>query len=302
MSNKEVSVLELKDYVLEYVAETIEVLKVEQIDLKGEELEENLSKLEWYEEVYEDVQKASSIDLDSKYQLWTGTENFLSNIFDMKIEDLNETFENTLAFEHGVELNLEYVNYRDIMTLSKYGIESLSEKIIGLKDNPQLFRDYIYWNNFDSSSTFNHTYAEELNLKENIPFNIVNFNTPKWSESLVNEHGDLFGDYYAKYYPNIDDELKTILGKLPRLTHDIENGLSLPSSSAKLLRIANMSNNEELILDNISGLDLSELEVLKELVDEKNMTYDASIITSSYSHNLDISNSKAKYQEDEMSR
>lgn len=299
---EQVSKLELKEYVLEYVSESINILKTELDGLSGSDLQKSMDSLKWYEDVYKDVQGASSIDLDSQYQLWTDTACFLQDIFTMRISDLTEEFEKTEACKIGVELNLDYVNYRDIMTLSKYGIENLSDSVVELKEDSQLFRDYVYWKNFDSSSKFNNIYADKLNLEENIPFAIVNFNTEEWGQTLVDEHGNLYDDFYAKFYPNIDEELKSILEKLPRLTHDIENGLSLPTSSRKLLRIANMSSNEELILDNISGLDRAEVEVLKELVDEKNMSYDSSITSSSYAQDLNISKSKEKYNEDEMSR
>lgn len=299
---EQVSKLELKDYVLEYVSDSIEILRVELDELEGDDLRKSMNSLKWYEDVYKDVQGATSVDLDSQYQLWTDTECFLQDIFEMRKTDLIEEYEKTEACKLGVELVLDYVNYRDIMTLSKYGIDNLSDSIAELKKDSQLFRDYVYWNNFDSSSTLNHTYADKLNFDEKIPMAMVNFNTKEWSESLVKEHGNLFNDFYAKYYPNIDEELKLILEKLPRLTHDIENGLSLPTSSRKLLRIANMSNNEELILDNISGLDNAELEILKELVDEKNMSYDSSISSSSYAQDLKISKTNEKQNEDEMSR
>lgn len=299
---EQVSILELKDYVLEYVSDSIEILRVELDELEGDDLRKSMNSLKWYEDVYKDVQGATSVDLDSQYQLWTDTECFLQDIFEMRKTDLIEEYEKTEACKLGVELVLDYVNYRDIMTLSKYGIDNLSDSITELKEDSQLFRDYVYWNNFDSSSTLNHTYADKLNFDEKIPMAMVNFNTKEWSESLVKEHGNLFNDFYAKYYPNIDEELKLILEKLPRLTHDIENGLSLPTSSRKLLRIANMSNNEELILDNISGLDNAELEILKELVDEKNMSYDSSISSSSYAQDLKISKTNEKQNEDEMSR
>lgn len=299
---EQVSKLELKDYVLEYVSDSIEILRVELDELEGDDLRKSMNSLKWYEDVYKDVQGATSVDLDSQYQLWTDTECFLQDIFEMRKTDLIEEYEKTEACKLGVELVLDYVNYRDIMTLSKYGIDNLSDSIAELKKDSQLFRDYVYWNNFDSSSTLNHTYADKLNFDEKIPMAMVNFNTKEWSESLVKEHGNLFNDFYAKYYPNIDEELKLILEKLPRLTHDIENGLSLPTSSRKLLRIANMSNNEELILDNISGLDNAELEILKELVDEKNMSYDSSISSSSYAQDLNISKTNEKHNEDEMSR
>lgn len=299
---EQVSILELKDYVLEYVSDSIEILRVELDELEGDDLRKSMNSLKWYEDVYKDVQGATSVDLDSQYQLWTDTECFLQDIFEMRKTDLIEEYEKTEACKLGVELVLDYVNYRDIMTLSKYGIDNLSDSIAELKKDSQLFRDYVYWNNFDSSSTLNHTYADKLNFDEKIPMAMVNFNTKEWSESLVKEHGNLFNDFYAKYYPNIDEELKLILEKLPRLTHDIENGLSLPTSSRKLLRIANMSNNEELILDNISGLDNAELEILKELVDEKNMSYDSSISSSSYAQDLKISKTNEKQNEDEMSR
>lgn len=299
---EQVSILELKDYVLEYVSDSIEILRVELDELEGDDLRKSMNSLKWYEDVYKDVQGATSVDLDSQYQLWTDTECFLQDIFEMRKTDLIEEYEKTEACKLGVELVLDYVNYRDIMTLSKYGIDNLSDSIAELKKDSQLFRDYVYWNNFDSSSTLNHTYADKLNFDEKIPMAMVNFNTKEWSESLVKEHGNLFNDFYAKYYPNIDEELKLILEKLPRLTHDIENGLSLPTSSRKLLRIANMSNNEELILDNISGLDNAELEILKELVDEKNMSYDSSISSSSYAQDLNISKTNEKHNEDEMSR
>lgn len=299
---EQVSKSELKEYVIEYVSESIEITKTDLDKLSGDELKQSLESLKWYEKILEDVKEAGGIDLDSQYELWTDTQCFLVDIFEMRKADINDTFESTEAFDFGVELNLEYVNYRDIMTLSRYGVENLSDSILALKEDSQLFRDYVYWNNFDSSSTFNNIYADKLNFDENIPYTIVNFNTKEWSESLVKEHGNLFDDFYAKYYPNIDEELKLILEKLPRLTHDIESGLSLPTSSRKLLRIANMSNNEELILDNISGLDRAELEVLKELVDEKNMTYDSSISSSSYAQDLNISKTNDKSNEDEMSR
>lgn len=299
---EQVSILELKDYVLEYVSDSIEILRVELDELEGDDLRKSMNSLKWYEDVYKDVQGATSVDLDSQYQLWTDTECFLQDIFEMRKTDLIEEYEKTEACKLGVELELDYVNYRDIMTLSKYGIDNLSDSITELKEDSQLFRDYVYWNNFDSSSTLNHTYADKLNFDEKIPMAMVNFNTKEWSESLVKEHGNLFNDFYAKYYPNIDEELKLILEKLPRLTHDIEYGLSLPTSSRKLLRIANMSNNEELILDNISGLDNAELEILKELVDEKNMSYDSSISSSSYAQDLNISKTNEKHNEDEMSR
>lgn len=299
---EQVSILELKDYVLEYVSDSIEILRVELDELEGDDLRKSMNSLKWYEDVYKDVQGATSVDLDSQYQLWTDTECFLQDIFEMRKTDLIEEYEKTEACKLGVELELDYVNYRDIMTLSKYGIDNLSDSIAELKEDSQLFRDYVYWNNFDSSSTLNHTYADKLNFDEKIPMAMVNFNTKEWSESLVKEHGNLFNDFYAKYYPNIDEELKLILEKLPRLTHDIENGLSLPTSSRKLLRIANMSNNEELILDNISGLDNAELEILKELVDEKNMSYDSSISSSSYAQDLNIAKANEKYNEEEMSR
>lgn len=299
---EQVSKLELKDYVLEYVSESIEILKTELKSLEGSDLQKSMESLKWYEDVYKDVQGATSVDIDSQYQLWTDTECFLVDIFEMRKADINEAFESTEAFDLGVELNLDYVNYRDIMTLSRYGVENLSDSIVELKDDSQLFREYVYWNNFDSSSTFNNTYADKLNLEENIPYAIMNFNTKEWGESLVSEHGNLYDDFYAKYYPNIDEELKAIIEKLPFITHDIENGLSLPTSSRKLLRIANMSNNEELILDNISGLDRTELEVLKELVEEKNMSYDSSITTSSYAQDLNVSKNREKENEEEMSR
>lgn len=287
---QQVSKLELKDYALECISESINILENELGELSGSDLQDSMNSLKLYKGICENMQKASSVDLDSQYQLSTDASCFLQDIFTMKISDLNSEFEKTEAYRMGVELNLDYVNYRDIMTLSKYGIEHLSDSITELKEDSQLFRDYVYWKNFDSSSTFNNIYADKLNLEENVPFNIVNFNTEDWNQTLIDEHGNLYNDFYAISYPNIDENLKSILEKLPRLAHDIKNNLSLPTSSKKLLQIANMRNNESLILDNISGLDYAELEVLKEIVDEKNMSYDSSIASSSYAQDLDISN------------